>query len=43
MVIIIDYLATTLFLTKYAKIYSNYYTTLPYPMIIITHHKHNMQ
>ena len=41
-VIIIDYLETTLFQTKYAKIDSNYHR-LPYSMIIITHHKHNAQ
>ena len=42
MVIIIDYLETTLFQTKYAKIDSDYHR-LPYPIIIITHHEHNPQ
>ena len=35
MIIIIDYLETTLFQSRYAKIDSNYHR-LPYPMIIIT-------
>ena len=38
MIIIIDYLETTLFQSRYAKIDSNYHR-LPYPMIIITHAK----
>ena len=42
MVIIIDYLETTLLQSKHSKIYSNYHR-LPYPMINITHHKHNPQ
>ena len=42
MIIIIEYLETTLFQSRYAKIDSNYHR-LSYPMIIITHHKHNPQ
>ena len=42
MIIIIEYLETTLFQSRYAKIDSNHYR-LSYPMIIITHHKHNPQ
>ena len=38
MIIIIDYLKTTLFQSRYAKIDSKYHR-LPYPMIIITHAK----
>ena len=38
MIIIIDYLETTLFQSRYAKIDSNYHRIL-YPMIIITHAK----
>ena len=38
MIIIIDYLETTLFQSRYAKIDGNYHR-LPYPMIIITHAK----
>ena len=34
----LDYLATTLFHSRYAKIDSNYHR-LPYPMIILTHAK----
>ena len=36
MIIIIEYLETTLFQSRYAKIDSNYHR-LSYPMIIITH------
>ena len=38
MIIIIDYVETTLFQSRYAKIDSNHHR-LPYPMIIITHAK----
>ena len=38
MIIIRDYLETTLFQSRYGKIDSNYHR-LPYPLIIITHAK----
>ena len=41
-IIIIEYLETTLLQSRYAKIDGNYHR-LSYPMIIITHHKHNPQ
>ena len=42
MVIIIDYLETKLLQCKYATIDSKSHR-LPFPIIIITHHKHNLQ